>query len=172
MAQLAPDDPVVTINKPKLPTNKAVSVQLGKTGFIYNLVYDYKFRRRQRGFNVSVGSNFGRYLQLYTAGVGYYYLFGKRNRFFEAGINYDYFFVFQISDDQWRFSNMVYRDREARTYFINGTIGYRAYGRKTLFRAGLAPGFTKDRFLPGALHQPWAFVLNFFKCPCRGRLRA
>ncbi len=51
---------------------QAISFELGNTGLLYNLTYDYKLTNK--GFRVVAGSNFSNNLSVYTTGVGAYYL--------------------------------------------------------------------------------------------------
>ena len=70
---------------------KALSLELGKTGIIFNLNYDQKFSRL--GFRVGAGSNFNKYLKAITFGGGGYYLIGKEKNFFEIGTEVNYLSV-------------------------------------------------------------------------------
>ncbi|MDQ3682665.1 MAG: hypothetical protein M3352_06285 [Bacteroidota bacterium] len=129
---------------------QAISFEIGKTGIIYNLNYDHKFYSKNFGFRVGIGSNPGRYLQLLSVGGGGYYLFGSTNKFFELGGDLNYLSVDEISDDQKGFANMVvYPNYSTKTYYASLNAGFRKYYKKNLFRVGIAPGFTKDEFIPG-----------------------
>ena len=44
--------------KPKL---NAISLELGKTGLIYNIVFDHRFKDKNYGIRVDIGSNFLQY---------------------------------------------------------------------------------------------------------------
>jgi hypothetical protein len=59
---------------------KAISIELGKTGVIFNLNYDQKFSKF--GFRIGAGSNFNKYLKAITFGGGGFYLLGTKNSFF------------------------------------------------------------------------------------------
>ena len=126
----------------------AISFELGKTGLIYNLNFDHRFRDQNFGVRFGVGSNLGKYLQAFTGGGGGYYLMGHSKDFFELGIDLNYFSVDEISDDQ-RGMPLIYPNFPIKTYYANANIGYRRYGAKTLFRIGASPGFIKDKFLIG-----------------------
>ncbi len=58
--------------------HNALSIEIGKTGMIFDLTYDHKFKTNSFGFRVIGGSNLGRYLTLKTFGGGGYSLIGKK----------------------------------------------------------------------------------------------
>lgn len=126
----------------------AVSFELGKTGMVGNLTFDHRFVQSNLGFRVGMGSNFSKYLPYFTTGAGGYYLFGKTKKYLELGIDVSYVSVGEVSDDQRGF-NLFYPNYPIKTYYSTLNIGYRRYGKRTLFRFGFSPGFTKDDFLPG-----------------------
>ena len=126
----------------------AVSFELGKTGLIYNLTFDHKAATRNFGFRIGAGSNFAEYLNAITFGGGGYYLVGKTNRFLELGMDLQYLIVDEVSDDQKGFS-FVYPDYSIKTFYPSLNLGYRAYGKQTLFRIGLSPGVIDNDFVPG-----------------------
>ncbi len=129
---------------------QAISFEIGKTGLIYNLNYDHKFSDKNFGLRIGVGSNAGQYLRLFSFGGGAYYLFGSSNKFFELGSELNYLSVEEISDDQKSFISLViYPNYSTKTFYASLYAGYRKYTKKTLFRIGIAPGFTKDEFIPG-----------------------
>jgi hypothetical protein len=125
---------------------KAISFELGKIGFIYNLNYDQKFS--QFGFRLGAGYNFGKYLQAATIGGGMYYLAGKRRKFFEIGPELHYLSVDEISDDQ-RGISLIYPNYPTKTFLASMNLGYRSYSKKILFRTGISPSLTKNEFIPG-----------------------
>ncbi|MEO6549289.1 MAG: hypothetical protein ABIN94_14905 [Ferruginibacter sp.] len=129
-------------------TLNALSLELGKTGLIYNLNFDHKFRDKNYGFRLSVGSNLAKYLSLFSTGGGGYYLTGKSNNHLELGLDINYLAVDESSDDE-RGVILVYPDYSINTYYASANIGYRKYGKKSMFRIGISPGFTKDEFIPG-----------------------
>ena len=131
----------------KLKAN-AISFELGKTGLIYNIAFDHRFKDKNFGFRVDIGSNFSRYLSLLTTGAGGYYLIGKRKSFFELGMDLNYLSVDEVSDDQKGLS-FVYPDYTVKTLYTSLNIGYRKYSNKTLFRIGISTGFIKEGFVPG-----------------------
>ncbi|MES1224619.1 MAG: hypothetical protein ABUT20_54510 [Bacteroidota bacterium] len=128
--------------------NNALSLELGKTGLIYNLAYDHKFQNKDFGFRLSAGSNFSKYLNAALFSGGAYYLLGKRNSFFESGVDFGYLSVNEVSDDQKGFS-FIYPDYSTKTYHASLNIGYRKYSKGTLFRIGFSPGISKQEFIPG-----------------------
>lgn len=136
----------------------ALSLELGKTGMLYNLVYDRKGAGGHSGYRLGAGSNFGHYLNVKTFGGGVYRLFGKTTKFFELGADLAYLHVDRVSDDQYRFGNLVMPNDATRSYHATLNLGYRSYARRTLFRAGIAPGWTKKEWLPGGyLSLGWHF---------------
>lgn len=128
---------------------KALSLEGGKTGAIINLTFDSKGTQKNWGYRLFAGSNFGKTVSLINVGGGAYYLFGKKNRFFELGTDLSYLFVDVVSDDEYRFGNLVTPNYDVQSLYATFNLGYRAYGRNTLFRIGAAPGFIKNNFLPG-----------------------
>lgn len=126
----------------------ALSFELGKTGLIYNISYDHLFPAKIIGLRVMIGSNFGRYLNAISAGAGGYLLKGKKQQF-ELGVDISYLSVDEVSDDQ-KGIVLIYPNYTIKTFYASMNIGYRRYGQKSLFRAGVSPGFIKNKFLPGA----------------------
>jgi hypothetical protein len=78
----------------------AASLELGKTGLIYNLTFDHKSPKKNFGFRLGVGSNLAKYLNAVSFGGGGYYLVGKTNNFLEFGVDLQYLIVDEVSDDQ------------------------------------------------------------------------
>ena len=126
----------------------ALSLELGKTGLIYNLNYDQKFKNKKFGGRISAGASLAKYISAFTIGGGCYHLTGKSNKFLEVGIDISYLYVDELSDDQIGFA-LVYPNYTTKTYYASLNLGYRLYGQKSLFRIGLSPGFTKQEFIPG-----------------------
>jgi hypothetical protein len=132
-------------NKSKL---NALSFELGKNGLIYNLNLDHRFSEKNFGFRFGIGSNLSQYLNAITVSGGGYYLVGRQKHFLELGIDIQYLIVDEVSDDQKGFS-FVYPDYSIKTLYPSLNIGYRYYGKRTLFRAGFSPGFIKSKIIPG-----------------------
>ena len=130
------------------PKNNALSLELGKSGLIYNLNFDHKFQDKGFGFRVGLGSNFSKYLQAFTTGAGGYYLIGHETNFLELGVDLNYLSIDEISDDQ-KGVPLIYPNYPIKTFYASANIGYRRSGRKSLFRIGASPGFIKNDFLPG-----------------------
>ncbi|RYZ23547.1 MAG: hypothetical protein EOO10_20980 [Chitinophagaceae bacterium] len=126
----------------------AVSFELGKTGLIYNLTFDHKVATKNFGFRLGVGSNLAQYLNATVVGGGGYYLVGNTNRFLELGADLQYLIVDEVSDDQKGFS-FVYPDYSIKTFYPSLNLGYRAYGKQTLFRIGFSPCVIDNDFVPG-----------------------
>jgi hypothetical protein len=135
-------------NENNYSKNNAVSFELGKTGLIFNVNFDHKIDDKNFGYRIDAGSNFNQYLKLYTVGGGGYYLSGSERSFFELGIDLNYLSVTEVSDDQ-RSIAFIYPDYPIETFYGSMNIGYRNYGKKTLFRIGISPGFIKNDFLVG-----------------------
>jgi hypothetical protein len=130
------------------PKHNVLSFELGKTGLIYNVNFDHKLAEKNFGFRVVAGSNFAQYLNAITVGGGCYYLAGRQNRFLELGIDLQYLKVDEVSDDQRGFS-FVYPDYSIKTPYLSLNLGYRRYGKTTMFRIGLSPGLIDKQFVPG-----------------------
>ncbi len=130
------------------PKYNALSFELGKTGLIYNLNYDHKFQCNNFGFRFGAGSNLAKYLFAFILGGGGYYLAGKRSSFLELGADLNYLVVIEESDDQRSFA-FVYPNYSIKTYYAGLNLGYRKYGKSSLFRIGFSPGFIKNEFVPG-----------------------
>lgn len=128
---------------------QSLSAELGKNGLLVSIIYDYQFSTSHFGLRAGAGSNFAKYLQAYTATIGGYKLFGTNNRYFELGADIQYLDIDEVSDDQKGFT-LVYPDFSTSTLYPSLNIGYRKYNKKSIFRAGVSPGFTKHGFLPGA----------------------
>lgn len=128
----------------------SISVELGKSGFIYSVVFDNALKDRRYGLRGGFGGNPGKYTEVIMAQVGAYRVFGKKSNFFETGIDLHYLSIDIVSDDQVGISSFVYPDYTTKTYYVTFNAGYRARMGKFLFRVGAAPGFTKDEFIPGA----------------------
>ena len=62
-------------------------------------------------------------------------------------------FVIEIirrSDDQKGFASIfVYPDYPLKTIYPSINLGYRRYGKNSLFRVGLAPGMIQGKLIPG-----------------------
>lgn len=127
----------------------ALSAEIGKSGLIYSLIFDNTLKDRKFGLRGGMGTNFGRYRSAIMGLVGAYRLFGKNGHFFETGIDLHYLSIENISDDQAGISTFVHPNYPTRTYYITANGGYRVHAGKILFRVGIAPGFTKDEFIPG-----------------------
>lgn len=128
--------------------NNALSFEVGKTGLIYNVNFDHRFQKNNFGFRLGMGSNFAKYLQAFTSGAGGYYLIGQEKNFLELGIDLNYLSVDEISNDQ-RSITFLYPDYPIKTFYTSANIGFRNYGKRTLFRIGVSPGFIKNDFLTG-----------------------
>lgn len=126
----------------------AISLELGKTGLIYNLSFDHKAANKNLGYRLAAGTNVGRYLKAASAGGGAYCLFGNADRFFELGIDLRYLMIEEISDDQ-KGIPLIYPDHNLKTFYPSIDLGYRATGKWTLFRIGFSPGIISNNVVPG-----------------------
>jgi len=126
----------------------ALSFEVGKTGLIYSLSFDRRFRNNF-GLRIIAGTNFSSYLKAFSTFCGGYYLFEKDNNAFELGIDIGYLSVDQIGRSQRNLA-FIFPDYSIKTYYTNLNIGYRKYMNKHLFRIGAAPGYSKSGPLPGA----------------------
>ena len=103
----------------------------------------------QFGFRTGAGTNVSKYLTARTGTIGGYKLFGNNNRYFELGADIQYLNINEVSDDQKGFA-LLYPDFSTNTLYPSLNMGFRKYNKKSMFRAGASPGFTKHGFLPGA----------------------
>lgn len=129
--------------------NQAVIFELGKNGLLYNLNYDHKLKHHNFGFRGGAGSNLGAYTFALTVGGGIYTLIGKKNKFFETGIDLHYLYVNSPQDDVVGLP-LFFPTENTRSWYPSMNIGYRKYKRKSIFRAGISPGYIKPFFIPGA----------------------
>jgi hypothetical protein len=141
----------------KKSNNNAFSIELGKTGLIFNLSFDHKFPAKNFGYRINIGSNFAKYLNAFSTGGGGYYLFGQKKNYFELGIDLSYLNVYELSDDQKGFI-LLTPDYSIKTFYASMNLGYRKYGDKGLFRIGISPGFIRSDFLPGG-YISYGFIL-------------
>ena len=128
------------------PLLNSLSLEIGKTGLIYNLIYDHQFLNKF-GIKVGGGSNFSAN-NAKTVGGGVYYLLGKSKHHFETGLDLYYLSIQRYSDDQKPIL-FVYPGFTTEGLFTSLNIGYRRYGKKSVFRVGLAPGIMTVFFIPG-----------------------
>ena len=126
----------------------SLSIELGRSGLIYNLLFDHQFAPRHFGVQVMAGSNFAKYLRAAQAGGGAYYLIGKQKHYLELGAVISYLWIEEDSDDQRGFA-FVYPDHQVQSIYPAMNIGYRFYKKNRLFRIGLSPGFIKSEYVPG-----------------------
>ena len=141
------------------PKVEALSLETGKTGLIFSLTYDQRFKGKKTGLRVGMGTNLSHYLKLITIGGGAYYLVGKTKDFLELGTDIHFLNVNEESDDQRGFWDLVYPDETINTYYLSGNIGYRRYGKKMLLRMGFSPGVTSLGFVPGG-YLSLGFILK------------
>jgi len=126
----------------------ALSLEIGKTGLIFNLNYDHKIKNTKVGFRLGVGASPHGYAEAVIAGGGGYFLAGSTSHFLELGIDLQYLVVDEVSDDQ-KGIPFVYPDYSIKTLYPSLNVGYRKYGKKSLFRIGLAPGIINAKPVPG-----------------------
>lgn len=126
----------------------ALSLELGKTGLLISLGLDHKFADSHLGLRLGAGSNFARNLNAFSAGGGAYYLVGGKTYFFEAGIDLQYLVVDEVSDDQ-KGVTLFYPDYSFKAIYPSVNVGYRRYGKRSLFRLGISPGLISGDLVPG-----------------------
>ena len=127
--------------------NNSLSLEIGKTGLIYNINFDHCFNSRKFGIRINAGSNFAKYLNAILTTAGGYYLAGKKKNL-ELGIDIGYYSVEEISDDQIGFV-LIAPDYSIKTFYSSLNIGYRKRNNNKLFRIGISPGFINNGFMPG-----------------------
>ncbi len=120
--------------------NHSAGVEVGKLGLVFNLMYDYQFQKSKIGVRAIAGKYFERYLNVYQAGAGAYYLFGRKKNHLETGLDLFYFYADEVSDDQVSFIN-IFPVRNASTWYTSGNLGYRYSGTKTVLRIGISQGY-------------------------------
>lgn len=113
--------------------SNAVSVEIGKTGAIFNLTYDRKGETSKIGLRAFAGSNFSSHINVLNIVGGAYYLAGKRASFFELGTDLSYLQVQVNSNDQLRAAYLVAPAYDTRTLSTSFNNGYRHLGHNTLF---------------------------------------
>jgi hypothetical protein len=133
----------------ELNRQNALSLEIGKSGLIYNLNFDHRFKDNNFGYSLRAGSNFNKYLKATDFTLGGYFLNGITKNFLELGLDLGYLSVHEVSDDQKR-GSLLFPNHTIETFTMNFNIGYRKYGKHDLFRVGLSPGLYKEGFLPGA----------------------
>jgi hypothetical protein len=133
---------------PSIKNNNAISFELGKTGLVYNITFDHRFKNTHIGFRATAGAILAKYVAASVFGGGAYYLVGKRNKFLEVGADVQRIHVEEISNDQ-RTVVFFYPDYTISTWYPSVNIGYRSYGKKSLFRIGFSPGIIEGKFIPG-----------------------
>lgn len=126
----------------------AVSLEIGKTGLIFNLNYDHKIKKSKIGFRLGFGASPSSDLRAITTGGGGYVLIGSSAQFLELGVDLQYLYIEEISDDQ-KGVPLIYPDYPVTTLYPSLNVGYRKYGKKTLFRIGISPGIINGDFVPG-----------------------
>lgn len=127
-----------------------LSVELGKTGIIWGAYWDKKFASGKSGFRVGGGHNFGRYYSAGMIGGGVYRLLGGDRDFFETGVDVVLFTGTLISDDQVSgLGDIVYPRVTIAAIYPSVNLGYRRYGKKNIFRMGIAPSYLNKEFFTG-----------------------
>lgn len=131
-----------------IKNNNAISFEIGKTGLVYNITFDHRFKKQHFGLRATAGAILAKYVAASVFGGGAYYLVGKTNKFLELGTDIQHVHVVEISDDQ-RSIVFFYPDYTIDTWYPSLNIGYRSYGRKSLFRIGFSPGIIDGKVIPG-----------------------
>ena len=123
-----------------------LSLELGKSGVVWNLSYDHQIPSHF-GVRAVGGSNFNQRFEVKNAGGGLYYLAGRKNRQFEAGIDMYYLYAYDPTDDVTD-ATYNYFDETTDGLYSGINLGYRCYGKKTMFRIGISPGIMEGDFVP------------------------
>lgn len=129
--------------------NDAVSMEFGKTGFLKSFTFDHRFTPSDFGIRALLGGTYSQVRGAFQAGVGAYHLFGKSRRYFELGVDAAYLNVWVDNDDVITTVSLFYPDYPVSTIYTSMNLGYRAYGNKWIFRAGVSPGVLDGDFVPG-----------------------
>jgi len=129
-------------------STNSISVEVGKTGLIYSIVFD-RMIKNNLGLRVTAGTSFSSYLRAFSTFVGPYYLVGSNTKYLELGVDIGYL---SINENITRRGNraFIFPDFSIKTYYLNANVGYRKYGKKTMFRFGASPGYSKSGPFPGA----------------------
>ena len=130
------------------PRLNALSLEIGKTGLIFNLTYDHKIKNSKVGFRLGFGASVPGNLQAITTGGGGYFLIGSSVQFLELDADLHYLYVDEDSDDQ-KGVPVVYPNYDVSTLYPSLNVGYRKYGKISLFRIGFSPGIIDNEFVPG-----------------------
>jgi hypothetical protein len=128
--------------------NNALSVELGKVGLIYNAVFSHTIKNKNYGYKINAGTNFSTYQKLLQAGVGAFYIKGKKNNFVELGLDLNYLNYNEVSDDQ-RGINLLLLKKYTKTLYSNVNLGYQYSNNNNLFRVGFSPGVMNTGFVFG-----------------------
>lgn len=126
----------------------SLSIELGKNGLIYNLVFDHKIFKGTYGFRIGAGSNFAKYLNAKSFGLGGYTLIGGPDNSLELGADLQYMLITRTSADQRGF-DFVYPDYSVKAIYPSLNLGFRKYFSSSMLRFGFSPGKIKKVFVPG-----------------------
>ena len=138
---------------------KTLIGEFGKNALVFNLLYDHYFFKNHFGFHAGAGTTlFSRKFELRTATMGFYFLFGKKNEFYDLGFDLQYHFADIHNNDVRGFIlGGPLNSYEGVFPFLN--FGYRRYSNKGVFRIGLAEGYIKREFITGA-YVGFGIILN------------
>jgi hypothetical protein len=138
----------------------SISCEVGKNGLIYNISYDHLFKEKNFGLRLLTGSNFGRYLNAKSIGGGGYYIYGKKNKYAEFGIDLQYLNITETSDDQKGFASiLIYPNKPTDGLLTSLNLGFRKYNNRSLFRIGVSPSLIKSNFFVGG-YLSFGFLFN------------
>lgn len=130
------------------PKPNALSLELGKNGLVFNLVYEHLLSSKKIGFQAGVGTNFSSKITEVAAGGGAFYLVGKNKHFLELGLELHHLSILEKSDDQ-KGAVLIFPNYDVKGLYSTANIGYRVYSKKGMFRTGFSPGIVKSIFIAG-----------------------
>lgn len=129
--------------------NNAISYELGKAGLISNIVFDHRFKAKNYGFKLSIGSNLSQYQSVFQTGGGFYCLKGRGKNYMELGTDLNYYEYSVVSDDQIGV-RVLFTEAYTKSMYANLNIGYQYCGDEVFFRTGISLGIMDIGFVPGA----------------------
>lgn len=138
---------------------KTLIGEFGKNGLIFNLLYDHYFYKKHFGFHGGAGTTiFNHKFELRTVTAGFYFLIGRKNEFYDLGMELQYHYADLLADDVKGF---IFVDPSVsyEGVFPFLTVGYRRYSKKGVLRLGLSEGLIKKEFITGA-YVGYGIILN------------
>ena len=138
---------------------RTLIAEFGKNGLILNVLYDQYFFKSHFGFHAGAGTTiFNRRSELRSLTAGFYFLIGRKNEFYDLGMELQFHDAYIHADDVRGF----YLFDPAETYrgvFPVLTVGYRSYSHKGVLRLGFAEGLINRIFVTG-VYVGYGIILN------------